>query len=629
MKSRFNLIFKIFAIVLSVISCLSVVACKKDDGGDNSPIDTGKYIVKDCASEYTILMPEKRDENLNVAVSELQLGIEKTTGYKMPMTTVYTEGKKYLSVGKTQLYLNNKAIVDGDGLEKTELRVLTINDNVIMIGGENEYTVYAVYDFMEKSFGFKWYAFDACYVSETDVIPLYNLDWTDKPVMSMRCLYQWDFWVDAEQQALRCRRMRVHEFKEFHFIPAGHNMIGTVIPKSVYAAEHPEWFSKPTGGLSYTEAGQLCVTNPELIKEFIRRTKQLITENWGDGSNKYFMIGMEDAWDACECDLCKAKLAINGSHTGNWIEFANTVSREINAWVKELDPEKTIYFPMFAYFFTEEAPVKEVDGKYVPYNENVVPDPEVLMLYAPLNNSFTYAFNDPRNSKTYTTLKKWHAVAKDNFMMYSYAFTADSMHPMNDLVTLGGSVAQAVENNYYGWIEESGTYFRFASMQPLKNYVRAKLFWGTEKSVDELAFEFIDFYYGPVAQEFKQYYISLKQWQTYQMEELDIFISILGYQYITVQNWPVNVIDGFAASIEDMLAKIEVYKNIDTNLYDTYFRRINTEKIWTTWSYCTLHGKYFNDLEFNQMLDFLTKYMFEYKVRASETMMATIESMRR
>ena len=87
---------------------------------------------------------------------------------------------------------------------------------------------------------------------------------------------------------------------------------------------------------------------------------------------------------------------------------------------------------------------------------------------------------------------------------------------------LPGSISQGLENDYFGWIEENGTYFRCPSMQPLKSYVRAQLWWGTDKSVDELAFEFIDFYYGPVAKQFKQYYMDLKQWQIYQIQILSL-----------------------------------------------------------------------------------------------------------
>ncbi len=626
MKKKFNGIKKIIAILLTAITCLSLTAC--GNGSEpNGPESTGKYIVSNNYSDYAILIPKERDENLTVAIEELQYGIELVTGYKMATTTTFVEGRKYLSVGNTPLYQENKSAVDGDGLGVEDVRVLTVGDNIIMIGGDSEYTVYAVYDFMEISFGLKWYTYEDCKYEETDKIELLNIDSKNTPAMSMRCMYSWDYWI--EDRVLRCRRMRVHDFDENHFIMAGHNMIGVVMPKGMYASKHPEWYSKPTGGLSYTEAGQLCVTNPELIEEFIRRTKYLIEENWGDGTNKYFMIGMEDAWDPCECDRCMDRLKVNGNHAGNYIEFGNTVSRAINAWVKEKDPNKTIYFPMYAYFHTEEAPVKMENGKYVPYSKTAIPDPEVIIMLAPLNNPFTYAFDDVRNVKTYYTLQKWHAICNNNFMMYSYSYTGGGFTPMNDLVTMGGSIGQGLDNNYYGWIEEDGTYYRKPAMHRLRTYIRAQMFWGNSKNVDELAYEFIDFYYGPVAQQFKEYYSKFKQWQVYQIEELGANVSIMGTQYTTTKNWPIKVIDDFDAQLDAIIEDLAYLESTDNDLYKKYFDRVNVEKIWTYGLYTTLHGKYFNDTDFNEMVDFLLRYTVEYRVSCQPDILNALEAIRR
>lgn len=161
-----NLLRKIVAI-LCVAVTFSSVGCKKpsDDSGDNPsptpipnprPTYTDGYIVdKNGMSAYKILTPEILDDNLEIAVSELQYGIEQTCGYKMETTDEYESGKKYLSVGRTQLYEDNKDTVAQNKLNRTDVRVVTLSDDsVVMLGGNSEYTVYAVYEFMEYSFGF-------------------------------------------------------------------------------------------------------------------------------------------------------------------------------------------------------------------------------------------------------------------------------------------------------------------------------------------------------------------------------------------------------------------------------------------------------------------------------------------
>ncbi len=623
-----NLFKKGIALALSAIACVSAVGCVGGDTSSSSSSSedskpTGKYVVSETGgSEYQILMPEQRDDNLNCAVSELQLGIEAATGYKMSATTNYVEGKKYLSVGKTALYEANKADVEGDGLDKLELRVLTVDDNVVMVGADNEYTVYAVYEWMERTFGFKWYTFQDYYVAKTDSIELLELDVSETAKMQMRCLYQWDFWV--ENPVVRNRRMRTHEWAEYHF-SEGHNMVETILPKATYAAEHPEWYSKPYGDAS---AGQICVTNEACIAEFIERCKEIIEENWGDGSNKYFMLGAGDNFDYCKCDGCNAAAVENLNQAGNYIVFANKVSRAINEWVKTKDPNKTIYFPMYAYQFTEKAPVKEVNGEYVAVNENVVPDDTIMLMYAPVRASHTYAYSDPRNASVYTDMKQWEALT-DQMVIYSYHFTRAYFYPFSDLNTNGASIQMALDTNYVGWIAESGTYYRFPSMQPLKNYIMSQMWWGTDKSVTELAYEFIDFYYGPVAKEFKSYYADMSQWIMYQAEEMKINIAVLGYEYASEENWPIGVVDYFDKKLDGIIQLLEPLQQTDPALYKKYFDHVNVEKLWTNWAYCELYRKYFSDSEYAARVDFVEKYVMEYKVQSSVATLEKIASWRK
>lgn len=102
-----------------------------------APEPTDGYIVdKNGISAYKILTPEILDDNLEIAVSELQYGIEQTCGYKMETTDEYESGKKYLSIGRTQLYENNKETVVKGKLNRTDVRVVTLSDDsVVMIGG--------------------------------------------------------------------------------------------------------------------------------------------------------------------------------------------------------------------------------------------------------------------------------------------------------------------------------------------------------------------------------------------------------------------------------------------------------------------------------------------------------------
>ena len=634
-------LLSLLMVLAMLVTCF--VACKDDpvdpvdtdfptSSGGSDLVATGKCIVdtnKSVPSEYKILMPQQEniDKNISVAIEELQYGIKLCSGYEMAITNKYEAGQKYLSIGDTALYEANKATVDGDGLETTEVRVVTVGDNVIMMGGNTQSIAYAVYEFMEQSFQLKWYSHEDYYVEESTQIPLYDFNFSEIPALSFRMLFQFDYIpVNNTKNNLR---MRTHGWEESLMIP-GHTMIPSVLPKDMYAAEHPEWYSRPGGAAG---DGQLCVTNPEVIAEFIERTKQIILEEWEVDENKsYFMIGMGDNWDYCRCANCEAQAKkFGGNQSGNYIAFANKVSRAINEWVDEVKPGKTIYFPMFAYFYNIEAPVVTSDnGEYVPAHEDAKPDPEVLILYAPLKNHFTYSFDDPRNDQTYPQLTRWEAVTDKNLLVYSYGYHEDKngFIPFNDLVTMGDSINRAINNNYYGWLEEDGTLFHHVNMHKMRSYIRSQLWWGTDMSVDELAWEFIEYYYRPVAEDFKKYYTDLKQWLIYLIEVKGVTIDVGRGEYGNIENWPLNVIDHFDSLLEAMIEQLEVFKDEDLDRYQMYFDRVNCERVWTNYLMCEYHQKYMTKEEFAWRIDFVDIYSREYLVLQKEQTFSRIEAWR-
>ena len=643
MKEKFsNLLKKGLAIGLALSTCFSV-ACQKgrnnsgitppqEEEPENGLVDTGKYIVSaNGSSEYTILVPEQTDEYIDLAVAELQYGIEQTCGYKMKVTTDYDASKKYLSIGETAVYEANKALVNADVLAEQALRVRTVGDDVIMVGGESLGSLYAVYEFMETSFGFKWYTFEDAYVEESKTIKLYELDETDEPDLDIRYEYQWDYWVEDE-----LRRKARMKYYTGEFFTDAHNMINEIMRKDMFLASNPEWYTVKNE-VTGVYCGQLCLTNEAMIAKFIERCQEIILSK-GVESADWFCIGMEDNWNYCKCTNC-CKLAaelsptgveIENQRTGNFIVFVNKIEKAINEWVKQYNPDKVIKFKIYAYFHNKVASVKNVNGKYEPTDKRVILNPNTYVFYAPLNDDHSYGYNDERNTVISTDLKQWEAVTS-NIICRSYNVNYGhgfAWLPMNDLLTMGGAYKHAAEKGYSGYIEEGKTYYRQSSMQRLKNYVATELWWdGESGSVDELAYEFIDFYYAPVAKEFKQYYAALKQFQIYQRDVLGLRTYIMAPNYADSIYWPYDAISTFNGMIDDMLAKLKPLQTSNPDLYEKYFHRINIEKLWMYYVFCANYGKNFSTSEYNAMVDFCATYGMEYKAVSAENL-ATIESWR-
>lgn len=628
MKAK-KIILQVLSFALAGIACFST-ACTSASGNNSSTASSDGigesigYIVKNGASEYTILIPEELDENLKVAVADLQYGIEATCGYKMQTTTVYDKNKKYLSVGKTALYEENEESLVGDGLGADELRVLTVDDDVIMVGGANRGTCYAVYDFMEATFDFKWYTYDDAYIKERENIELLELDINDEPELLIRDMFQGPYWqtdLGTHKRFERNRRMRFSYASEDLYFLSGHNMVSLILNKLDYVDEHPEWFSRPDKAMDINGAGQLCLTNEEMTEEFIRRVKEIILEKW-NGERSIFFIGMSDNENYCECEKCNALLAETGAQSGNFIVFANKVARAINdEWIETVYPGHKITFGMFAYLHNLYPPVRKVGEKYVPTCDKVIMDENMYVSYAPLLNDFTYSWNDPRNTVVSDMLDQWGAVSGGRILARGYNINCVGYGwlPFNDLLTMGGNYQMVADRGYIGYIEEGGTEYEYPCMQKLKNYISSQLWWDADSgSVDELAYEFIDFYYAPVAEEFKAYYRALKQFQIYQVEKLNLRVVVMNSSYGNAEYWPYDFLMEFDEMVEGMLKKIESLKSVDMNLYQKYFERINVEKVWLNFALCNYYKQYFSDSEFKLRATHTSIYAREYNILNQE-----------
>lgn len=138
--------------------------------------------------------------------------------------------------------------------------------------------------------------------------------------------------------------------------------------------------------------------------------------------------------------------------------------------------------------------------------------------------------------------------------------------------------------------------------------------WDSSKSVDEYAYEFIDYYYMPVAESFKKYYNAFRSFQVYQVEKLNLMMGMQDFTYISEKNWPKGYLDSFNDMLDAMIADLEPFKTSDPAVYEKYFDRLNKEKIWIYYLYCENYKRYFNEKDYNELVEFMRTYCAKYSV---------------
>ncbi|NQT50785.1 DUF4838 domain-containing protein, partial [bacterium] len=121
------------------------------------------------------------------------------------------------------------------------------------------------------------------------------------------------------------------------------------IPRGEFA-KHPEWFALVKGKRKPT---QLCVTNPELQREFVRRVVEACRKH---GESKMISVEPNDGGGYCECDGCK-KL---GSASDGVFHLASLTARAVR---KEF-PDRWV--GLYAYAGHSEPPMAPIaSGVYV------------------------------------------------------------------------------------------------------------------------------------------------------------------------------------------------------------------------------------------------------------------------
>lgn len=619
-----NKFVKFLSIVMGVLILSSAVACGKtpETPPEKKPgeviVDTGKYIVKEGVSDYQILVPAGADYNIKLAANEAVDVIKEASGYKMNVTDVFDSAKKYISIGNTELYNLNKDAVLKKSLGYTEIMVKTLNDNVYINGDTTEDAVYATYEFLERTVGFKVYTLDDIYIANSDKVKLYEIDLRETPDISIRSLRYVRIYTGNER--LNHRRLRA-DFTNDAWFTSGHNQASVILPKTTYYEAHNDWYSTTTVTNSDPDVGQLCLSNEEMQEEFIKRVKEIIQNDTDFDNKKLFMLGMQDNWNLCNCASCQKLAADNGGSQSNRacveVIFANKVSKAINEdwdWLKEKHPGKQIQFVIFAYFYNVAAPIKYNEaGNPVPFNDNVKCDEHVSVLFAPLGGNFSYSLADER-SKIGKQIEEWSVVC-DNFMYYSYCAQFGALPvPINDLVTLDGTVSVIVKNGGFYMQEQGATLTDTSGMEELAWYVRSNIMWDSSKCVDEYAYEFIDYYYMPVAESFKKYYNAVKGFQIYQVEKLGLNLIVQDIAYASEKWFPKDWLDTFNGMLDAMIAELEGLKAVDPAAYEKYFDRINKEKVWIYYVYCDAYKKYFNDKDYSELVDFMRTYCPKYGI---------------
>lgn len=591
---------KLLTILLAFIFVFTAVSCSGQvpppNTGDNDPNETGKFLLENGRTEYSIVIPENSSSMENIASEEMINFFYEATGVRLPVirdnAATYSANAKYISIGNTTLVEQAKVTRPVELETDNAIAIKTVGDSIFCLGGGDYGVAYSVYELLYQMLNFEYFYTD-CYSLDTAVtdIPLLDYDIADAPDI-VKPVGSVGFMTANPTVARRMRApytYNTYNLGDSEVASGGHNTLH-YIPYAKYGKDHPGWFSSDHEALCFTAHGDDAELEL-MISTFVDRLKQVIIYN-KDNDKNLAKISNMDVYTSCSCEKCvELYNKYGGADSGAFIIFINEIYNRITDWMANDEEGKQYYIPDFAidisaYYKYEKAPsyYDAASGEWLPYGDEVVMVDGVHVQIAPIFINYTKSIYDDENKHFLDTILGWKNVSPNrvdfwlyctNFQHYMYPY--DSFNYMQDYYQLLSDMNAVLFNDQ----TQNGNNGGMTGWHVLKAYLFSKLSYDTTLNLNELTDRFFKGYFGEGAEDMRKFYDSWRRFAQYQQSELGAFQGTYTVMF-DINNkkyWPKNVIDTWQGNVTDALEKIKPLQNTDPERYQMLYNHIVMERV--------------------------------------------------
>ncbi|NOZ20511.1 MAG: DUF4838 domain-containing protein [Planctomycetes bacterium] len=441
------------------------------------------------------------------AAAELQGYLEKTCGKKFPILAEKTPESVNLVI---------RGADAAENLGPDGFIIRTEGNDLLLLGGGPRGKLYAVYEFIEKYVGVRWFN------AETDdelvpkrptdeIVALIKKGIHDKQVPSfafreispnlgpdylsalgkrrfnaVRCGYGMGSanWKKTVLPELRKRGIDL--------VMGGHDTYRRFLSPKKYFVEHPEWSilrkGKRVGVDTLRGSATFCTTNKEALATFLKNLAEHIKKC---PEVKYLYPWPSDGAKWCECEQCK-KIPISDRLLALDMAIANAV--------KKVRPDMIVIH--FAY------------GSHMEVPENLRPPKAMALGFSAWGRNFHYALDDERCKKKFRdALTGWSKICNEGgnpmyihskharlygigFMLMPFDVTQRDFRYLKGLGVDGFDF----HRGSYGWWTKG-----------LNDLVVAKLAWNCDADANEIIDDWFQNYWGPMHKEVKEIFLCVKK----------------------------------------------------------------------------------------------------------------------
>ncbi|MEZ5040580.1 MAG: DUF4838 domain-containing protein [Saprospiraceae bacterium] len=419
-------------------------------------------LVSGGTSDYTINIADNATELETKAAEVLQDYLQQISGVSLAIHTGKGAGKE-IRIGQLGQAAHTGINTIAYGVEA---------EHLFIRGGSPRSTLNAVYTFLEKELGCRFYSPSVEQIPAKTKLQLpASLNYSYTPPITTRTVHSrlcYDHPAFADKLKVTTEAFpayvpeaRVHTFHRF-------------VPANLYYQEHPEYYALRNGKRIPT---QLCLTN-EAVFQIVKDTVASLLEQYPEAN--VISVSQDDNTQYCQCANCEAIHEKEASPSGSMIHFVNRIARVF--------PNKQI--STLAYQYTRKAP------------KTLKPEPNVLVTLCSIECDRSAPIEEKCSDFT-RDLIAW-GEKTDNIRIWDYTtqFT-NFLAPFPNLYTLQPNIELFVKNNAK-WV------FEQHSNQPselfeLRSYLTAQLLWNPTADVDLIIADFLEGYYQAAAPFVKDY----------------------------------------------------------------------------------------------------------------------------
>lgn len=420
-------------------------------------------LVINGKSQYKIVLPITSTKWDTLAAKELQKYIREISGAELEIVT-HPEGKN-----EKEITILTDNAIKKDGFQ------IKASGNKICFAGSNKGPLNAVYSFLEKYLGCRMYTSAVKVIPKRKNIILPEINITENPVFEYRDIHYKESWnpefsmwhkLDADPESKKIWGMFVHTSNK-------------LVPPEKYFKDHPEYFSE-LNGIRIPD-GQLCLTNPDVLKIVIEELRNRIKEN---PSAKIWSVSQNDNFSNCRCPECSKLDEAEGSPAGSLLSFVNKVAKEF--------PDKII--STLAYQYTRKAP------KTIKPEKNV----NIMLCSIECNRSKPLE-TDPSSAGFVNDLKEWSKIS-DNIMIWDYVVQfKNTASPFPNFHVLQPNIQLFAKYGVKMMFQQGAGGCTGCEFGELRNYIIAKLLWNPNINVNEVMNDFLNCYYGKAGKYIRSY----------------------------------------------------------------------------------------------------------------------------